>query len=406
MIYKMRRKVVITSIGVISSLGSNIDEIIGNLKNENTSFERSHFDNEVAVSPINGFDVKNFTGHFKDKRYLNRGARFCVASAIEAVKKAEIDKKSLSEAGLFVGTGPNLDIGGEFPEIKDGEIDRRDLMALWMLKFLPNTAASVIAKIAGIHGENLTLTTACSASLQAIGEAFHKIRDGYIDLAFSGGGDSRLSKSGILAYKKAHALCDGTGKPEKAIRPFDRSRNGFIPGEGGAFFLLEELEHAKKRGAKIYCEICGYGASIDGYSMTAPEPDGKWAEKSVNAALQEAGLASSDIDVVSSHGTGTLLNDSMEADLIDRGYGEKSPLIIALKSWIGHIAAACGALELAICLACMQNSYLPKIRNLDEPCHAGLNFVREEQSYPIRNILLENFGFGGQNSALIVRKID
>ncbi len=400
----MHRRVAITSIGIISSLGFSIEEIIANLKDGKASFERSFFDNEVVISPINGFDVKDFAGHFKDRRYLNRGARFCVASAIEAVKKAGIDKKLLAEAGLFLGTGPNLDIGGEFPDVKAGEIDRRDLMALWMLKFLPNTAASVIAKLAGIHGENQTLTTACSASLQAIGEAFRKIRDGYIDLAFAGGGDSRLSKSGILAYKKARALYDGTGKPEKAIRPFDRSRNGFVPGEGGAFFLLEDLKHAKKRGAVIYGEICGYGASIDGYSMTAPEPDGIWAERAVNAALREAEFAPSDIDVISSHGTGTLLNDSMEADLIDRVWGKRSPFIIALKSWIGHIAAACGAVELAICLACMKYGYLPKIRNLDEPCHAGLNFVREEREYPIQSILLENFGFGGQNSALIVRK--
>jgi len=404
MMDNMHRRVVITSIGIISSLGFSIEEIIANLKDGNASFERSFFDNEVVISPINGFDVKDFAGHFKDRRYLNRGARFCVASAIEAVKKAGIDKKLLAEAGLFLGTGPNLDIGGEFPDVKAGEIDRRDLMALWMLKFLPNTAASVIAKLAGIHGENQTLTTACSASLQAIGEAFRKIRDGYIDLAFAGGGDSRLSKSSILAYKKARALCDGTGKPERAIRPFDRSRNGFVPGEGGAFFLLEDLKHAKKRGAVIYGEICGYGASIDGYSMTAPEPDGIWAERAVNAALREAEFAPSDIDVISSHGTGTLLNDSMEADLIDRVWGKRSPFIIALKSWIGHIAAACGAVELAICLACMKFGYLPKIRNLDEPCHAGLNFVREEREYPIQSILLENFGFGGQNSALIVRK--
>jgi 3-oxoacyl-[acyl-carrier-protein] synthase II len=400
----IHRRVVITSIGVISSLGFTIEEIIGNLKNGNTSFERSFFYNDVVISPINGFDVKDFAGLFKDRRYLNRGALFCVASAIETVKKAGIDKKLLAEAGLFLGTGPNLDIGGEFPNVKGGEIDRRDLMALWMLKFLPNTAASVIAKLAGIHGENQTLTTACSASLQAIGEAFRKIRDGYIDLAFAGGGDSRLSKSAIWAYKKAQALCNGTGSPEKAIQPFDRSRNGFVPGEGGAFFLLEDLQHAKKRSAVIYGEICGYGASIDGYSMTAPEPGGIWAERAVNTALQEAELTPSDIDVISSHGTGTLLNDSMEADLINRVCGKRPPFIIALKSWIGHIAAACGAVELAICLACMKFGYLPKIRNLDEPCHAGLNFVREEREYPIQSILLENFGFGGQNSALIVRK--
>jgi len=400
----MRRRVVITSIGVISSLGFTIEDIIGNLKNGNTSFERSFFYNDVVISPINGFDLKDFAGRFKDRRYLNRGTRFCVASAIEAVKKTGIDKNLLAEAGLFLGTGPNLDIGGEFPDVKGGEIDRRDLMALWMLKFLPNTAASVIAKLAGIHGENQTLTTACSASLQAIGEAFRKIRDGYIDLAFAGGGDSRLSKSAIWAYKKAQALCNGTGKPERAIRPFDRSRNGFVPGEGGAFFLLEELQHAKKRGAVIYGEICGYGASIDGYSMTAPEPGGIWAERAVNAALQEAELAPFDIDVISSHGTGTLLNDSMEADLINRVCGKRPPFIIALKSWIGHIAAACGAVELAICLACMKYNYLPKIRNLDEPCHAGLNFVREGRRCSIDNILLENFGFGGQNSAVIIKK--
>jgi 3-oxoacyl-[acyl-carrier-protein] synthase II len=405
MLDNMHRRVVITSIGVISSLGFTIEEILNNLKNENTSFEKSIFDDEVAVSPINGFDIKDFAGHFKYRRYLNRGAQFCVASAIEAVKKGGIDKKLLAEAGLFLGTGPNMDIGGEFSEVREGEIDRKDLMALWMLKFLPNTAASVIAKLAGIHGENQTLTTACSASLQAIGEAFRKIKNGYIDLAFAGGGDSRLSKSGILAYKKAHALFyNEIDDTDKSSRPFDRSRNGFVPGEGGAFFLLEDLQHAKKRGAVIYGEICGYGASIDGYSMTAPEPDGKWAERSVNAALQEAGLASSDIDVVSSHGTGTLLNDSMEADLIDRVYDKKPPFIIALKSWIGHIAAACGAVELAICIACMQNSYLPKIRNLDKPCHDRLNLVREEREYPIQSILLENFGFGGQNSVLIIKK--
>ncbi|MCJ7615846.1 MAG: hypothetical protein MUO43_04850, partial [Desulfobacterales bacterium] len=143
----MQRRVVITSIGVISSLGFTAEEIVDNLKNENTSFERSHFDNEVVVSPINGFDVKDFAGRFKDKRYLNRGAQFCVASAIEAVKKAGINKKLLAESGLFLGTGPNLDIGGEFPDVKEGEIDRKDLMALWMLKFLPNTAASVIARL-------------------------------------------------------------------------------------------------------------------------------------------------------------------------------------------------------------------------------------------------------------------
>ena len=400
----MPRRVVITSIGIVSSIGFTLGQIIGNLKRGRVFFERPSFDDEVVTCPISGFDVKDFTGRFKNIRYLNRGAQFCVASAMEAIKKAGIDEEMLGGAGLFIGTGPNLNIGGEFPEIRAGEIDRKDLMALWILRFLPNTPSSAIARLTGIHGENLTLTTACAASLQAVGEAFRKIKDGYLDLAFAGGGDSRLTYGGILAYKKAHALFTGNGDPEKAIRPFDCGRCGFVPGEGGAFFLLEELEHAKRRGGTIYGEICGFGTSIDGYNMAAPDPDGKWGEKAVLAALQEAGMSPSQIDVVSAHGTGTLLNDVMEANLIDRIYGKHSPSIIALKSWIGHISAACGAVELAISIACMQNDYLPEIRNLKEPCHSRINFVRKGQEFSTNTGMVENFGFGGQNSVLIVKR--
>lgn len=400
----MQRRVVITSIGIFSSIGFTPEQIIDNLKNKNVFFERPAFDENLVVSPIGDFEIKNSTGPFKEKRYLNRGAQFCAASAMEAVKNAKINKELLSKAGLFVGAGPNLDIGGEFPEIMDGNIDRNDLMALWILRFLPNTAASAIAGLIGIHGENFTINTACSASLQAIGEAFRKIKDGYLDLAFAGGGDSRLCHGGALAYKKARTLFIGDGSPEKASRPFDKSRKGFVPGEGGAFFLLEELRHAQKRKAKIYAEVCGFGSSIDGHNMTAPDPDGKWGEKAVLAALQEAGVSPCEIDVVSAHGTGTFLNDSMEANLINRIYGKHSPFVIALKSWIGHISAACGAVELSICLACMQNNYLPEIRNLKEPCHSQINFVRKEQKYSTDTLVVENFGFGGQNSALVIKR--
>lgn len=400
----MPRRVVITSIGVISSLGFTPGEIIDSLKNGDVAFERSSFDDSVVTCPIKDFDVRNYTGSFKDRRYLNRGAQFSTAAAIETVKNAGIDKELLKKAGLFTGVGPNLDIGGEFPEVRMGEIDRKDLMALWILRFLPNTAASAIARLAGIHGENITLTTACAASLQAIGEAFRKIKNGYLDLALAGGGDARLSYGGILAYKKANAIFTGNGEPEEMSRPFDCGRSGFIPGEGGAFLLLEEFEHAKRRGGKIFGEICGFGSSIDGYNMTAPDPDGKWGEAAVHAALTEAEMSPRQIDVVSAHGTSTLLNDEMEANLIDRVYGKHLPFVIALKSWIGHISAACGALELAISLACMQNDYLPEIRNLKDPCHSKINFIRRGKTCSPDTIMVENFGFGGQNSALIVKR--
>ena len=160
----MRRRVAITAVGVRSSLGNSGAQIIHNLKKGNVSFERHPFDDEIVVSPVHAFDIKDSIGRFKERRYLNRGAQFCVTSAIEAIKQSGIKEDVLWGAGLFVGAGPNLDIGGEFPDILDGRMDREDLMALWMLRFLPNTATSAMAKYYGIHGENLTLTTACAAS--------------------------------------------------------------------------------------------------------------------------------------------------------------------------------------------------------------------------------------------------
>ncbi|MGC9976807.1 MAG: beta-ketoacyl-[acyl-carrier-protein] synthase family protein, partial [Syntrophales bacterium] len=307
-------------------------------------------------------------------------------------------------AGLFVGAGPNLDIGGEFPEIREGKIDRDDLQALWILKFLPNTAASVIAKLSGTHGENLTVCTACSASLQAIGEAFRKIKNGYLDRALAGGGDSRLSPGGILAYRKASALYTGDSEPNKASRPFDCSRNGFVPGEGGAFFLLEELEKAKERGAQIYGEICGYGSSMDASNMTAPQGTGRWGIMAVLSALQEAEMSPSQIDVISTHGTGTLLNDEGEANLIGEIYSSCNPQVIAMKSWVGHTASACGAVELALSLICMQENYIPEIRNLKDPCRGKINFIRNGGTFLFGTCVIENFGFGGQNGALIVKR--
>jgi 3-oxoacyl-[acyl-carrier-protein] synthase II len=320
-----------------------------------------------------------------------------------AVNAAGLEKKELQRAGLFIGQGPNLDLDGEFPEIKDGPINWDPQPALWMLKFLPNTAAAVIAMLTGIHGENLTVGTACAASLQAIGEGYRKIKNGYSDMAICGGGDSRLSRGGLIAYKKAQALCTEDIPPSEASRPFDENRNGFVPGEGGACFVLESLVHAQQRGAAIYGEICGYGVSMDGYNMTAPAPDGVCAEIAVNSAIKEAGISPEQISAVSSHGTGTLLNDKREADLLNRIFNGHRPPVIALKSWIGHLASACGCMELAICLSLMKHHYLPEIRNLTRPCDSEVNFVRKGFNTKLNTLLIENFGFGGQNCALVVK---
>jgi len=398
------RRVVITALGVVSSLGNSSEQILQALRNGQVSFAESSFDPQVITSPIRDFELGAFTGSFKERRYLNRGAQLAVAAAMSAIRMASLRREQLTGTGLFLGAGPNMDVGGEIPEIRQGEIQHDSLMALWILRFLPNTAASVISILAGIQGDNLTVTSACSSSLQAIGVAFQKIRDGYLDLALAGGGDSRLTPGAILAYRKARALYEGGGNPGEASRPFDNGRRGFVPGEGGAVLLLEELEHAWSRGAAIYGEVCGFGTSMDGYNVTAPEPAGRGGQMALEKALEDAGLVPGDIDAVSTHGTGTLLNDRMEAALIERVYERIFPRVLAFKSWIGHLSTACGAMETALSLICLQNDFLPEIRNLREACSPVLPFVREGGNCPTSTWAIENFGFGGQNAVLIVKR--
>ncbi|MCG8549209.1 MAG: hypothetical protein MI799_02265, partial [Desulfobacterales bacterium] len=245
----MPRRVVITSIGVVSSLGEGPDEILNSIKTDRTCFERLNLKQHnveapPVICPVKGFNLKSFTGRFKNARYLNRGAGFCVAAAMAAIKKDSLKKEELRDAGLFVGTGPNLDITNEFPDIIKGKMNTDELQALFLLRFLLNTPTAVISQLAGIHGENATLGSACGASLQAVGQAFRSIKHGDLNLAIAGGGDSRLNPGALLAYHKARALHTDTGDPQTTYAPFDISRKGFVPGEGGAFFLLEDLDHA------------------------------------------------------------------------------------------------------------------------------------------------------------------
>jgi len=391
------RRVVISGMGVISPLGSRREQIRQNILAGKTTFQRSPVVPEVVVSPVENFDLREITGPFKERRYLNRASQFALAAAVLAFRDSGLAQEDLVDAGLFVGVGPNLSLTD-----LEGDIST-ETHTLWILKFLPNTAASVMAKYLGSHGENLTIGTACTASLQAIGEAYRKIKNGYLDLALAGGGDSRLYVEGIRAYLRAGALYCGDGVPTEAIRPFDRTRGGFVPGEGGAFFLLEEREHALRRKAVIYGEILGLGISMDGCSMTAPDPTGFWEGKAIRSALKEATISPGDIEVVAAHGTGTRLNDEMEARLLKELFGDNRPMIIAWKSWIGHLSVACGAVELALSLYALMDGYLPEIRNLNQPIVTDLDFLREQKTVAAKTLLIENFGFGGQNCALIVK---
>jgi len=394
--------VVITAMGCVTSLGGDPDQILRNLEHGRVIFQRPSEEPSLATLPVVGFDVKAHTGRCKDARYLNRGAAFAVASAIAAVSLSGLGPEHLENAGLFLACGPNMDITDEIRNIHDGKMDEQGLAALFLLKFLPNTATSLIARLTGAHGENITVGSACAASLMAIGEAFRKIKDGYLDVALAGGGDSRLSPVGLLSYRKAGALWQGGDDPETGYVPFGENPRGFVPGEGGAFFVLESLDHAERRKARILGEIGGYGATMDGHAMTAPRPDGFYAEKAVRKALDEAGLTDH-VALVSAHGTGTSLNDRMEEELLGRVFQGQRPPVTSFKSWTGHLASACGAVELALCLACARAGWFPGIRNLGPSIHRAVDFMTgARQLYP-SSILLQNFGFGGQNSALVVK---
>lgn len=406
----MRNRVVITGAGYVTSLGSTPEEITSSVRHNTPNFRSSHEFEGCVDCPIPDFDLAAVTGRWKNKKYLSRGAQLALCAAIRAAEDCSATADLLEDAGLFCGMGPNFDISSDFPNVENGNLDSTELAALWMLRYLPNTAASAISQFLHIHGENSTIGTACSASTQAIGEAFRKIKDGYLTVAFAGGGDSRISHGGLLAYKKAQAIWNKGGDPSEACRPFDTKRSGFIAGEGGAMFVLESLEHAQKRGAHIIAEICGYGATMDAHAMTAPHPDALHAEKAVRSAIAEAKLTPEGIDIISAHGTSTPLNDQMEAAMIERMFYSDNghqPRVTALKSWVGHCTAASGAIELGILLAMLNKGFIPPVRNLTVPCSDKINFVTDQTEHSDSTmpptILLENFGFGGQNSALVVR---
>lgn len=392
-------RVVITGAGCCTSLGWEAGGIARSFAEGRTAFASDGGRPVCPVADTGGDAASARLGAWRHRRYLNRGALFAVLSGLRAAASAGYDPEMPPETCLIGAAGPMLDFGRErgLPPA-----DPADLDALWLLRWLPNTANAALARFLGIHGEGLVIGTACASALQAMGEGFRRVRSGLSARVLVAAGDSRLSEGGLLGYGKAHALSRNP-VPEAAARPFDAARDGFVPGEGGAAFVLEPLEAARSRNARIVAEVLGFGASLDGGALTAPDESARYAERAVRDALADAGCAPGEVDWVSAHGTGTPLNDRSEALLLERVFADARPAVTALKSWIGHGSAACGGMELALLLAAARGGMLPPVRNLCEPCSARVDFVRSPRPFPGPVGLLENFGFGGQNAALAVR---
>ncbi len=399
----MPLRVVITGLGLTSSLGQDREEVIRNFERQRTAFVRS---NELpcVVCPDEDLGTDKASMQLKSwryRRYLSRGGYLGVLAGLRAVIDSGYESLP-PDTGIIGTAAPTLDFTREkgLPPA-----DSLDLDALWLLRWLPNTPVSALSILLGVHGEGLTIGSACASGLMALGEAWFRIRHGRMRTCLVIAGDSRLSLGGLLGYSRAHTIST-CPDPAMASRPFDQKRTGFVPGEGGAAFLLEERAHAIARGARILCEIPGYGSSLDGAGLTAPDPEGRYAETAVRQCLESASCTPSQVDWVSAHGTGTKANDTAEAMMLERLFfgRKKGPAVTALKSWIGHCSAASGAVELACLLCACSKGFLPPVLALDNPI-AELDFVRQH-AMPLANPslgLVENFGFGGQNAALLVR---
>jgi 3-oxoacyl-[acyl-carrier-protein] synthase II len=298
--------------------------------------------------------------------------------------------------------------GDGFKVERMGRLGASSLFPLWILKYLPNMTAAHISLIHGAQGPNSTITTACAAGTQAVGEAFRLIARGDADIALAGGADSRIDPLLILAYSALGALSPANRPATEVSRPFDGQRDGFVLGEGSGVLILEELEHARRRSGHIYAEVLGLGSSFDAYAVTKPDPEAGGAVRAIKWALQEAKLDPKDVDYINAHGTSTRLNDIMETEAVKRvfnGNANSLPLS-SIKSMVGHLIGAAGAVEAVALALTLSTGVLPPTINQTTPDPVcDLDYVPNcAREMPVRTGISTSFGFGGQNAALVMQR--
>jgi 3-oxoacyl-[acyl-carrier-protein] synthase II len=424
------RRVVITGIGVVAPNGNNTDDFWNACVEGRTgiapisSFDASTYPTQIA-GEIRDLKVKHLVPDRKSMKVMGRNIQFAVVAAHEAMNKAGIEPGTLDPErfGVCMGSGvvpmglsdlakpiiESLNETGSFEPSKFGEVGPRSLEPLWLLKLLPNMLSSHLAILHHAEGPCNTITTACAAGTQAIGEAFRLISRGDADVMLAGGSDSRIEPLMLVAYGSLGALSRSRRPSSEVSRPFDRERDGFVLGEGAAVLFLEEFERAKQRGAHIYAEIVGYGSSCDAFGITRPEPSGKGARRAIDMALREAQINRDQIDYINAHGTSTPLNDEMETNAIKGSLGSeahRTPMS-AIKSMTGHLIGAAGAVEAAATALTIDSGLLPPTINLTSPDpKCDLDYVpNAARRQEVRVALSNSFGFGGQNASLIMTSV-
>lgn len=407
------RRVVVTGMGVISPVGNTVNEFWKNIKNGKngidfiTRFDTDDIDIKLAA------EVKDFNPEdYIDKKEVKRNALFCqyaIASANQALQDSGTDFSDIDpyKVGVIIGSG----IGGmdiiENEHTKFIEKGHKRVSVFFIPMMISNMAAGAVSIKTGFKGANYSTVTACASGTHAIGEAFRQIKHGYLEACVTGGTEAAITKFAISGFNNMTALTRSQD-PNRASIPFDKERNGFIMGEGSGTLILEELEHAKARGAKIYAEVVGYGATGDAYHITSPDPDGIGAAKSMEFSIEEAGINPSDIDYINAHGTSTPLNDDFETKAIKIALKDKaaSVAISSTKSMTGHLLGAAGAIEAIATSLALKDGIIPPTINYkiaDPVC--DLDYVTEgARKQDIKYAISNSLGFGGHNATLCFKK--
>ena len=408
------RRAVITGIGVLAPVGNTVEELWQNLKagvsgvSTVDRFDASRYDSRIAAQ-VKGFDPSAYL----DKKELRRTdvvQQYVIAAAEFAIKDAQLDLDRVDKERVGVVTGSG--IGGilSFEEQHSILITKgpSKVSPFFISMMIIDMLSGLISLRYGFKGPNYCTVSACASSAQAIGDALRIIQRGEAEIVVTGGAEAAITEMAFAGFCSARALSTRNDQPEKASRPFDIDRDGFVMGEGAAILVLEEEEYAKKRGAKIYADLVGCGMSADAYHVTAPSPDGEGAARSMRAALKDAGLSSEQVDYVNAHGTSTPLGDIAETMAIKSVFGELagSLAINSSKSMIGHMLGAAGAIEAVIAALSLRDGFVHptiNIENQDPQC--DLNYMRDGgKAVDIRFALSTSFGFGGHNVTLALGK--
>ncbi len=412
----MRRRVVVTGAGVISPVGNTIEQFWDSLKNGRSGIRRlTHFDVSRYSSQVAGtvedFNPEDYFSS-KEARRMDRFVQFALAASKMAIESSgiDLDRTDLERVGVLIGSG----VGG-MTTIEDQHIiflekGPRRLSPFFIPMLIANMASGVVAMNFGLKGPNSAVCTACATGTHAIGDAYRIIERDEADAILAGGSEAALTPIGFGGFCAMRALTTSRNDdPERASRPFDRTRDGFVMSEGAGVVALEELEHARKRGAKIWGEVIGYGMSADAYHMTAPAPNGDGALRSMRAALRSAGISPDAVSYINAHGTSTPLNDKLETEAVKSLFGDHAYklAISSTKSHMGHLLGASGGVEAIATLLTIGNGVVPPTLNYEEPDpECDLDYVpNTSREMAVEYAMSNSFGFGGTNATLVFKKI-